>query len=191
MIAPTSSGGVFDLARLTARQKELLDKSSQPDFWDKPEQAQALLKEQDDIRGRLADFNRLKTLLEEARVYLTMAEEEGSDDSEAAREAGAALGEASIQMPGKRIRSALQPGCEDGGVSKLPDAETQHCSSAVLEHGLEPHREGSGGDSLALQQEILEDAVPFHIPRSFGKAFRPRGLTTRRRLAIHAINGCR
>ena len=107
MIAPTSSGGVFDLVRLNARQKELLDKSSQPDFWDKPEQAQAVLKEQDDLRGRAAGYNRIKTLLEEAHLFMTMADEDGADDSEAAREAETVLATAAQEIEAQELKVML------------------------------------------------------------------------------------
>jgi len=40
----TRSGGVFDVATLEAREKELLEQSSKPEFWDRPEAAQTVLK---------------------------------------------------------------------------------------------------------------------------------------------------
>ena len=41
------SGGVFDVPKLAARQKQLLEQSAKPDFWDRPDGAQAVLKELD------------------------------------------------------------------------------------------------------------------------------------------------
>ncbi len=105
-VAPKSSGGVFDLPGLTARHKQLLEQSSRPDFWDRPELAQAALREQDQIRERLAAFERLTKRLEEARLFLEIAAEEapaesgkdGKEDSEAAREAAAALDSAREEL---------------------------------------------------------------------------------------------
>jgi len=105
--APTSSGGVFDVPSLTARQDQLLEQSSQPDFWDRPEAAQAVLKEQDRVRGQLVGFDRLKKTLEESRVFLEMALEEGAEDSEAARETEAALKAAREELERQELQVML------------------------------------------------------------------------------------
>ena len=84
-------GGVFDLPTLTARANELLEQTARPDFWERPESAQSILREHDRIKAQLTDYERLSKTLEEAQVFLTMAEEEGADDSEAAHEAQKAL----------------------------------------------------------------------------------------------------
>ena len=47
------SGGVFDVPKLAARQKQLLEQSAKPDFWDRPDGAQAVLKELDRIKAHL------------------------------------------------------------------------------------------------------------------------------------------
>jgi peptide chain release factor 2 len=85
------SGGVFDVPQLTARATELLEQTSRPDFWERPESAQSILREHDRIKAQLADYDRLNRTIEEAHLFLTMGEEEGGDDSEAAREAEKAL----------------------------------------------------------------------------------------------------
>jgi peptide chain release factor 2 len=105
--AATSSGGVFDLASLTARQHQLLEQSSKPDFWDRPEAAQAVLKEQDRVRAQLAGFDRLKKSLEESRVFLEMALEEGAEDSEAAGETQAALNAAREELERQELQVML------------------------------------------------------------------------------------
>jgi peptide chain release factor 2 len=69
----------------------LLEQTSRPDFWDRPDSAQSILREHDRIKAQLADYERLNQTLEEANLFLTMAEEEGDDDSEAARETEKAL----------------------------------------------------------------------------------------------------
>jgi peptide chain release factor 2 len=105
--APTSSGGVFDVPSLTARQDRLLEQSSKPDFWDRAEAAQAVLKEQDRVRAQLAGFDRLKKTLEESRVFLEMALEEGAEDSEAARETEAALKAAREELERQELQVML------------------------------------------------------------------------------------
>ncbi|MGC1343451.1 MAG: peptide chain release factor 2, partial [Candidatus Binataceae bacterium] len=98
-----------------ARQNQLLEQSSKPDFWDRPEAAQAALREQDQIRERLSGFERLKKRLDEARLFLEMASEEapaesgkdGKEDSEAAREAAAALGSAREELKQREFEVML------------------------------------------------------------------------------------
>ena len=75
------SGGVFDVSKLAARQKELLEQSAKPDFWDRPDAAQAVLKELDRIKEQLVGYEGLRSCLEEARLFLTMAEEEGAEQT--------------------------------------------------------------------------------------------------------------
>jgi peptide chain release factor 2 len=100
-------GGVFDVPKLTAREKELLEQSARPDFWDRPESAQAILKEHDRIKAQLADYQRLQKTLEETRLFLTMAEEEGSDDSEAAHEAENSLGNSRRELEHQELQLML------------------------------------------------------------------------------------
>jgi peptide chain release factor 2 len=92
---------------LTARQNELLEQSAKPDFWERPESAQAALKEQDRIKEQLAGYERLRKSLEEARVFLAMAEEEGAEDSEAARETRTALDAARAELERQELEVML------------------------------------------------------------------------------------
>jgi peptide chain release factor 2 len=101
------SGGVFDVSKLAARQKELLEQSAKPDFWDRPDAAQAVLKELDRIKEQLVGYEGLRSRLEEARLFLTMAEEEGTDDSEAARETEAALDAARAELERQELQIML------------------------------------------------------------------------------------
>ncbi len=105
--AQKSSGGVFDIPKLVARQKELLELSTKQEFWDRPETAQGVLKEQDQLKGQVQGYQRLRDRLEEARVFFQMAEEEGADDSEAAREATAALAAARIELEKHELQVML------------------------------------------------------------------------------------
>ncbi|MGH7906180.1 MAG: peptide chain release factor 2 [Candidatus Binataceae bacterium] len=100
-------GRRLDVARLNARIKELLEQSTQSGFWDHPEQAQSVLKEQDRIRGRLEGFSHLKHMLEEARLFFTMAAEEAAEDSEAAHETERALSGARDELERQELEVML------------------------------------------------------------------------------------
>ncbi len=106
-LARKTSGGVFDVPKLAARQKELLEQSTKSDFWDRPEAAQAVLKEQDGIREQIDAHQRLTNIIDEARVFFQMAEEEGTDESEAARETEAALDSAQAEVERQELRLML------------------------------------------------------------------------------------
>ncbi|MGH8010868.1 MAG: PCRF domain-containing protein, partial [Candidatus Binataceae bacterium] len=100
-------GGVFDVSKLTARQKELLEQSAKRDFWERPEDAQTVLKEQDRIKAQLGGYEHLRKSLEEARVYLSMAEEEGVEESEAAQETQNALEAARAELQRQELQLML------------------------------------------------------------------------------------
>ena len=102
-----SSGGVFDVAQLNTRYSELLEQSNQPEFWSKPETAQAVAREQDEIKAKLDGLERLRGHLEEARLFLAMAEESGADDSEEARETEKALEKARAEIEDRELKVML------------------------------------------------------------------------------------
>jgi peptide chain release factor 2 len=106
-IAPTSSGGVFDVPSLSDRYQKLVDQSAKQDFWDNQETAQAALKEQEQLRGQIAAWKLLRDKLDEAKVFLDMAEEEGADDSEAAKETSSALESARGEIEKAELRVML------------------------------------------------------------------------------------
>jgi peptide chain release factor 2 len=101
------SGGVFDLAKLTAREQELLAQAAKPDFWERPDAAQAALREQDRIKSQLAGHERLNKALEEARLFLTMAEEEASENSEAAHETQTTLEAVEAELQRQELQVML------------------------------------------------------------------------------------
>ena len=105
--APVNSGGGFDPAQLTARQAALAAQASQPEFWNQPEAAQSNLREQDQIREQLAEVEKLRHLVEEARLFLAMAEEEGHEDSEAAHEAERAVAAVREALDGQELKVML------------------------------------------------------------------------------------
>jgi peptide chain release factor 2 len=69
-----------------------------------------VFKEQSQIKDRLDGFERLRSALEEARLFFTMAQEEGAEDSEAARETRRALAAAEAEL--KRQELAVMLGGE-------------------------------------------------------------------------------
>ena len=85
----------------------MLKETGKPGFWDRQETAQATLKENDRINEQLAGFERLRAALDEARLYLSMAEEEGTDDSDAAHETEAALGKARTEIERQELQVML------------------------------------------------------------------------------------
>ena len=65
------------------------------------------MKEQNQIRDQLAARERLRSGLDEARLFLAMAEEEGAEDSEAARESQSALAAARAELERQEIEVML------------------------------------------------------------------------------------
>ena len=65
------------------------------------------MKEQNQLKDLLAARERLRTRLDEARLFLAMAEEEGAEDSEAARESQAALAAARTELERQEIELML------------------------------------------------------------------------------------
>ena len=84
-----------------------MEQSSKPDFWDHPEAAQAASREQDQINEQLGLYRKVGELLDESSLFLAMAEEEGREDCEAAREAAAALTKARAALQTQELRIML------------------------------------------------------------------------------------
>ncbi len=66
-----------------------------------------MLKEQDQIKQQLDSYRRLRERLDEARMFLQMAEEDGAEDSEAARETEAALDSARTELEQRELQVML------------------------------------------------------------------------------------
>jgi len=77
--ASTSSGGVFDSARLRNRLEVLEVESSSPDLWNDPEQAQKLLREKSAVEREIGLYDGLQASLDDAEVLLELADEEDDD----------------------------------------------------------------------------------------------------------------
>jgi peptide chain release factor 2 len=85
----TRSGGIFDLDRKRSRIALIDRDAGQPDFWNDPVKAQALLKEKAGLQAQVASFERVERSLDDARTLLELA-------TEAADEAARAEAEGSL-----------------------------------------------------------------------------------------------
>jgi peptide chain release factor 2 len=74
-------GGVFDLDGKQKRVAELNQLTSQPEFWNDGEKAQAILKEQSALKGIIDSWEKHKADLEEARFFLDVAKDEKSEEA--------------------------------------------------------------------------------------------------------------
>ena len=74
------SGGVFDIAQIQERVKELNFLSTDPTFWDDPSRAQGLLKEKGSLERRVNGFLKLESTFEDIETLIEMAEEEGDQE---------------------------------------------------------------------------------------------------------------
>ena len=74
------SGGVFDIAQIQERIKELNFLATDPTFWDEPSRAQKLLQEKGSLERRLNGFLRLESTFEDIETLIEMAEEEGDQE---------------------------------------------------------------------------------------------------------------
>jgi peptide chain release factor 2 len=77
--AGTSSGGVFDLARIRERIAELEQKSSDPELWNDRERAEQLLREKRGAEREVARYDALIGALDDAEVLLELAAEANDD----------------------------------------------------------------------------------------------------------------
>ncbi|MEX1302617.1 MAG: PCRF domain-containing protein, partial [Desulfotignum sp.] len=74
---------MFDLPVKEKRLRELEFISARPDFWDDPEKATAMLKEQTQLSDLIDQCHTLCSEIEDARVLLEMAHEEADKEAEA------------------------------------------------------------------------------------------------------------
>jgi len=74
------SGGVFDIAQLQERVKELNFLATDPTFWDDPSRAQKVLQEKGSLERRMNSFFRLEATFEDIETLIEMAEEENDPD---------------------------------------------------------------------------------------------------------------
>jgi peptide chain release factor 2 len=69
------SGGIFDLAGLEKRAAELSERAAAPDLWNDPERAQAVTRENARVQATVAGWRRQREGVDEAQVYLELAQE--------------------------------------------------------------------------------------------------------------------
>jgi len=103
--ASASSGGVFDVAGLRARQTELEADSAAPDLWDDRERAERILREKGGIERQLGLFDAAAAQLDDAAVLLELAQEE--DDPGTLREAGEKLDAVANELDAAELRLLL------------------------------------------------------------------------------------
>ena len=74
--ASTSCGVIFDVAHHREQVKKLEQQTSQPDFWNDPEQAQKVLQQRRQSEDRLNADEKLTRLVGDIDTYLQLAKEE-------------------------------------------------------------------------------------------------------------------
>jgi peptide chain release factor 2 len=72
----TSCGAIFDVAHHRQLVKKLEEQTSQPDFWNDPEQAQKILQQRRSSEERLNAEDKLARMVSDIDTYLQMAKEE-------------------------------------------------------------------------------------------------------------------
>ena len=70
----------FDVPALNARQQDLEQLASQPDFWDDQKQAQARMRQLDEVKAQLEQLRRWQSWIEDGRATLELYELEADDD---------------------------------------------------------------------------------------------------------------
>jgi peptide chain release factor 2 len=103
--ASTSSGGVFDVAGLRARQAALETESAAPDLWEDRDRAERLLREKGGVERQLGLFAAAAGALEDAGVLLELAAEE--DDAAALAEVGERLDAVQTELEAAELRLLL------------------------------------------------------------------------------------
>ena len=75
------SGGVFDWDPALRRLDELNAQAERPDLWDKPTEAQALMRERDRLSGQVEIVRQMERGLSDAVEFAEMADAEGDEAS--------------------------------------------------------------------------------------------------------------
>jgi peptide chain release factor 2 len=77
----SACGGGFDLDGKQKRIAELNQVTTQPDFWNDADKAQAIFKEQSALKNVLDSWEKHRSDLEEARFFLEVAKDEKSEEA--------------------------------------------------------------------------------------------------------------
>lgn len=75
------SGGIFDIASLTARAAALTEQSAEAGFWNDQQAAQKVLKERAEIEATIGAWQKLATQTTDAREFLELTEQEKDLDA--------------------------------------------------------------------------------------------------------------
>jgi peptide chain release factor 2 len=75
------SGGVFDWEPALRRLDELNARSEDPTLWDRPEEAQALMRDRTRLQGQVEAVRGMEQALADAVGFAEMADEEGDEES--------------------------------------------------------------------------------------------------------------
>lgn len=99
------SGGVFDIDVATKRLAELEQQVQDPSLWDKPEAAQALMREREQLKHTLDHYQSLETQLQDNIDLIELGEAE--DDEEVVLEAEKQLASLARNVERVRLESLL------------------------------------------------------------------------------------
>src|SRR5277367_141195 len=77
----TCSGGVFDWDPALRRLDELNAKAEDPTLWDRPEAAQALMRDRNRLAAQIDAVRALETQLADAMGFAELADAEGDEAS--------------------------------------------------------------------------------------------------------------
>ena len=124
----------MNAAALTARLKELTEKSEEQSFWDDHEKASVLLKEKKSIETKVASYEKLKSELEDLEVMIELAEED----------AGSEMGEETAAAYIKFTRDL-----DTMKIANLLDGEHDGANAIVTVHS------GAGGTDAQDWAEML------------------------------------
>ena len=102
-LVSSTSGGIFDAGAKTERLAELDHLSSDPAFWDDPNQAQELLRERTQIKDTLETLQSIGTNIDDCEVMLEFA----SEDADALAEASASAKTADSIMASMEFQRML------------------------------------------------------------------------------------
>lgn len=128
------SGGVFDVDVSNKRLEELETQVQDPNLWDNPETAQAIMREREQIKLKLDRFFALETQLNDNVELIEMGESEEDDDI--VQEAENQLSQLARQVERVRIESLLSG-----------EADTNDCYVEI--------HAGAGGTEAQDWAEIL------------------------------------
>ena len=71
---------VFDVPALKARQQDLEQLASQPDFWDDQKQAQVRMRQLDEVKAQLVQLGRWQGAVDDGRATLELYDREPDAD---------------------------------------------------------------------------------------------------------------